>query len=295
MRSIAFEIPPAADTWAPKSMRRRYFRRVRPRSHGSVAHRAAAHRRRAHVPLQLALRARPRRRVPAADREHGYEPRGRGVRRADRALAALARHRVGRRDDVPARRHGARGGGGAPARRRRHCVRGRGRDPHPHARRGRDRLGRRDQGAHRGAERRARGRRPRPLGRPSDLQLRLAARGLDRRHHPRHPRRRPRLEHAEADQRPARARRRAARVRARPERVRRRRQEALEAPRRGVGRRVPRCRVRAGGADELPRAPRLGARRRDDDHVRGRSSSSASRSSASARAPRRSTTRSSTG
>ena len=186
-------------------------------------------------------------------------------------------------------------GGGAPARRRRNCVRGRGRDPHPHARRRRHRLGRRDQGAHRGAERRARGRRPRALGRPSDLQLRLAARGLDRRHHACHPRRRPRLEHAEADQRPARARRRAARVRARPERVRRRRQEAVEAPRRGVGRRVPRCRVRAGGTDELPRAPRLGARRRDDDHVRGGARRALLVSSASARAPRPSTTRSSTG
>ena len=53
--------------------------------------------------------------------------------------------------------------------------------------------------------------------------------------------------------------------------------------------------LRPRGAHELPRAPRLGAGRRDDDHVRGRARSSASRSSASARARRRSTTRSSTG
>src|SRR5687768_953591 len=100
MRSIAFEIPPAADTWAPKSMRRRYFRRARPRPYGPVAHRPPAHRRRADVPVQLALRPRTGRRVPAPDREHRHEPRGRGVGRADRALASLARYRVGWRDDV---------------------------------------------------------------------------------------------------------------------------------------------------------------------------------------------------
>ena len=46
-------------------------------------------------------------------------------------------------------------------------------------------------------------------GRAADLQLRLAGRGLARRDHARDPRRRPRLEHAEADPDPARARRRA--------------------------------------------------------------------------------------
>ena len=59
--------------------------------------------------------------------------------------------------------------------------------------------------------------------------------------------------------------------------------------------RVPARRLPAGGADELPRAARLGARRRDDGDGAGTSSSSASRSSASARARRPSTTRSSTG
>ena len=86
-------------------------------------------------------------------------------------------------------------------------------------------------------------RRPRPLRRPADLQLRLARRGHGRRHHPRDPRQRPRLEHAEADPDPARARPRAARLRARAGRARRRREEALEAPRRPVGRRVPRGRA----------------------------------------------------
>ena len=61
----------------------------------------------------------------------------------------------------------------------------------------------------------ARGRRDRPLGRPPDVQLRLAGRGHGRRDHARDPRRRPHLEHAEADPDPARARPRAARLRAR--------------------------------------------------------------------------------
>ena len=108
---------------------------------------------------------------------------------------------------------------------------------------GLDRLGRRDQGPHRGAERRARGSRPRALGREADLQLRVAARGLARRHHARHPRRRPRLQHAEAGERAARARSGAARLRPCAERLRRGRQEALEAPRGRVRRRVPQRRA----------------------------------------------------
>ena len=67
-----------------------------------------------------------------------------------------------------------------------------------------------------------------------------------------------------------RARTRASGLRARAGRPRRRRQEAVEAPRRDVDRRVPRGRLHPAGADELPRAARLGARRRDDDHGAGR-------------------------
>ena len=59
----------------------------RPRPHGAQPDRLPPHRRRAHVPLQLALRARPRRRVPAPDREHRHEPRGGGVGRADPGVA----------------------------------------------------------------------------------------------------------------------------------------------------------------------------------------------------------------
>ena len=89
--------------------------RVRPRSHGAVADRVPAHRRYSHVPVQLALRARPRRGVPAPHREHGHLSRGRRVRRADRALAALAGDRVGRSHDVPVGRDGPRKGRSPPA------------------------------------------------------------------------------------------------------------------------------------------------------------------------------------
>ena len=51
-----------------------------------------------------------------------------------------------------------------------------------------------------------------------------------------------------------------------PERERRGRQEALEAARRDGRRRVPQGGVSARRARELPRAARLGAGRRDDDH-----------------------------
>ena len=74
----------------------------------------------------------------------------------------------------------------------------------------------------------------------------------------------------EADPDPAGARLRDPDVRARAERLRRGRQEALEASRRRLGGRVPRGGVHRAGADELPRAARLGAGRRDDDHVAGR-------------------------
>ena len=112
-------------------------------------------------------------------------------------------------------------------------LRGRGRDPLPHARRGRRRLGRRRARPDRVREREARRPGDRPLRRPADLQLRLPGRGHARRDHARDPRQRPRLEHADADQHPAGARRRAAGVRPRSRRARQRRQEALQAPRSG--------------------------------------------------------------
>ena len=72
-------------------------------------------------------------------------------------------------------------------------------------------------GPDRGAERRARGRRDRPRRRAADLQLREPGRGHGRPDHARHPRPRPHLEHAEAAPDPRRARPRAAGLRARPD------------------------------------------------------------------------------
>ncbi len=76
-------------------------------------------------------------------------------------------------------------------------------------------MGRRGPRPDRVQERAAAGPRDRALRRPADLQLRLPGRRRLRRDHARDPRRGPRLEHADADQHPARARRRAAGLRAR--------------------------------------------------------------------------------
>ena len=81
------------------------------------------------------------------------------------------------------------------------------------------------------------------LRRAADLQPRRRARRRRLGDHPRDPRRGPRLEHAEADPDPGGARPRAARLRARPQRLRDGRQEALQAPRRRLGRGVPRRRA----------------------------------------------------
>ena len=126
--------------------------------------------------------------------------------------------------------------------------------------------------AHRVPERAARGRRHRPLRRPADVQLRVARGGHGRLDHARDPRRRPHLEHAEANPDPACPRSRAAHVRARRQHPRHRRQEAVEAPRRGLRRRVPGRGVPGRRARELPGADRMGARRRNHDHVPRRDS-----------------------
>ena len=68
------EMPPAADTWAPKSMRRRYCRRDRPRPHGlrptGLLHIGGV---RTFLFNWLFARGRGAG-VPPADREHGHEP-----------------------------------------------------------------------------------------------------------------------------------------------------------------------------------------------------------------------------
>ena len=115
---------------------------------------------------------------------------------ADPGVARMARPRLGRPGRLPARPARAPPGGRAAAARRRPRVRGRRRDPLPHARRGRDRLGRHRPRTHRVPEREARGRRAAALRRPADLQLRLARGRPGRRDHARRPRRGPHLEHA---------------------------------------------------------------------------------------------------
>ena len=181
------------------------------------------------------------RRVPAADREHGHEPRGRRVGRADPALA-----RAGSGSTGTARSPSSSTGSSAARQEARRLVA----EGKAYEDEGAIRFRMPDEGTT-GWDDAVKGRIEFPneqledvvlvrSRRPPDLQLRLAGRGLARRDHARDPRRRPRLEHAEADPDPAGARRRAPGLRARAERLRRRRQEALEAARRRLGRRVPR-------------------------------------------------------
>ena len=218
----------------------------RPRPHGSEPDRLPPHRRRPHVPVQLAVRARARRRDPAPDREHRHEPGGGGgdVDQIKESLIWLGIDWDGdvhfQLDTADKARRARR-----TARLRGQGLRGRGRDPVPPAE-GRDGLlERRRPRPHRVPERAAAGPRDRPLGRSADLQLRLAGRRRVRRDHPRDPRRGPRLEHADADQHPARARRRPARLRACSEHQRRRRPQAVEAAQRRRTRRLPRRRLPA--------------------------------------------------
>ena len=91
---------------------------------------------------------------------------------------------------------------------------------------------------------------------------------MHRRDHARDPRQRPRLEHADADQHPA-ARSAPSCRSTRTSRTCNGDDGKKLSKRHGavVGRRVPRRRLPAGGADQLPRAARLELRRQDDDHV----------------------------
>ena len=233
-----------------------------------------------------------RRRVPAADREHRHEPRGRRVGRADPALAALARDRLGRRDV-----RSSSTGSSAAARRRRRLVaegtglRGRGRDPLPHARRGRDRLGRRRPGRIEFPNEkledvvlvRSDGRPTYNFASPVEDWLDAITHVIRGDDHVSNTPKQIQILHALGAEPP---------VYAHVPNVLRRRTARSS---RSATARVSVDEFRhagyiAAGADELPRAARLGARRRDDDHVAATSSSSASRSSASARARPRSTT-----
>ena len=102
---------------------------------------------------------------------------------------------------------------------------------------------------------------PRPVRRDADVQLLRGRRRRDDEDHPRDPRQRSPLEHAEADPLLRGARLPVAGVRPHPDDPRRGPEAPLEAPRRDVRARVPRRGLPARGDGELLRAPRLGPRR----------------------------------
>ena len=201
-RSIAVWIPPARDNG----------RRTAPRYH-SAACPPAPFASQAPSPTGLPPhRRRPDRRSStgssratraasscSADREHGPS------REVEESVDQIQRSLAGSGSTGTARRRSSSTAWSAHQEVARHSsseghgLRGRGRDPVPHAGRGDDRVGRRGQGPDRVPEREARGRRAPPFGRPADLQLRLARGRLGRRDHARGPRRGPRLEHPEAD------------------------------------------------------------------------------------------------
>ena len=183
-------------------------------------------------------------RVPAADREHRHEPRGAGGDGADPALARLARDRLGRAGHVPARRDGPLPRARRAARRGRGGVRGRGRDPLPDARRGRHRLGRRGPRARsssRTSSSRTSSSSARTAGRPTtsprpvedmDDAITHVIRGDD---HISNTPKQIQILRALGHEPPVYAH--VASI------LGDRRQEALEAPRRGLGRRVPHARA----------------------------------------------------
>ena len=94
----------ASGSTSPRPILRSRDERHRP--NGTEPDRLPACRGCPHLPVQLAVRAAARRRVPAADREHGHEPRGRRGDRADPGFASLARDRLGRPGHLPARPDG---------------------------------------------------------------------------------------------------------------------------------------------------------------------------------------------
>ena len=146
-------------------------------------------------------------------------------------------------------------------------LRGRGRGAPARARRGRD--GRRGRRAAARSARPAlgdRGLRDPPLRRQPALQPRRGGGRPRHGHHARGARRGPPVQHPAPGDDPARAGRRAAALRPPAAAARARRQEAVQAPRRGVGAGAARGRLPARGGAQLHRAARLGLRRVDHLH-----------------------------
>ena len=134
--------------------------------------RVPPHRRRPHGALQLALRPARGRRVPAPDREHRPQPRGGGVRRPDPGVARAGSDSTGT-GRPPSSSTGSSGTRRSRASSSTRATPTRTRARSASACRTRaDRLGRRRPRPDRVPERAARGRRPPPVGRPADVQLR---------------------------------------------------------------------------------------------------------------------------
>ena len=137
-RSIALEIPPAAETWAPKIIRLRYFAvsvrvRMAPSPTGFL-HIGGV---RTFLFNWLFARGRGGECLLRIENTDTSREVAESVEQIERSLRWLGIEWDGETTfqlDV----HGAREGGGAPARRGGCGVRGRGSDPHPHARRGDD-------------------------------------------------------------------------------------------------------------------------------------------------------------
>ena len=134
----------------------------------------------------------------------------------------------------------------------------------PGARRRRDRHRRSGEGSDRLPQRRSRRLHHPALRWLAGLQLLRRRRRRGHADHARHPRGRPRRQHAAADPALPGARRPSAPLRPRAHDPRPRQGPPLQAARRDVGVRVSRPGLRAGRAGELPRPARLGARRSGD-------------------------------
>ncbi|SCM76591.1 hypothetical protein KL86PLE_40397 [uncultured Pleomorphomonas sp.] len=269
----------------------------------AVSHRFSAHRRRADGALQLALCQAARRQDAAPHRGHRPRAVDAGRRRRHHRRAKLAGPHLGGRADlaVPARRPPRRGGARAGrrrqglllllhARRAQRDARDRqGQRPaaalrrplaRPRSVRG---AGRRQAvGAHQGAAQRRDGDRGRgsghrhlpqqgprrlhhpALGRHAHLHARRGGRRPRHGRHPDHPRRRPPDQHGAPEDHLRRARLGHAEGGAHPADPRAGRRQAVQAPRRAGRRGLPGHGLPAGGAPQLPRPPRLGARRRRD-------------------------------
>ena len=261
-----------------------------PRPLRPLAHGRPPHRRRAHRALQLAARRGQGGELVLRIEDTDRERSTRGERPPDLRGARVARDRPRRRARLPVRSAPsatARSSSSCSTRARLPLDRRPGRGPRLQGGQRQPRLPRRGRGGGRGPPARARrgcdhrastssaARRAFENALQDDLviaradgspvyHLAVVVDDARRRHHPRRPRRRPLLQHAQARADPAGDGRADARLRPPAAAARAGRQEALQAPRRGLRAGPARQRLPARGGAQLPRAARLGLRRGDD-------------------------------